>query len=336
MKHVFTSFKVLINNNFKYFWTGILSCLIIVSLLLGTVLFTQSGVDSKTITADFLQASGVKPGDKVRIAGVDIGTVTRATLQGDHVQIAMQISNSAELGGNSKAAIRLSTILGTRYIELKPEGTGSLLNNHISLTNSSVPFDLSQLIDTGTPVLEDIDSNSLRNSLDALSAQFRDTPTLVPEALTSISRLSDVINTRKEQVNNLIKEAAAVSAILNQNVNAIGILVRQGQQLAQKLNREQMIITQALTTINSLSNELRGLFTEDSGQLTELITQLDLLNAGLVNTNSKISLAFETFTVFARQMANANGNGNYMDAFLGSSIVPDSLLCRLALIGPCQ
>ena len=61
--------------------------------------------------AQFSDTGGLNGGDKVRIAGVDIGQVQSFAIDGDKVLIGYTL-NGTQIGTDSRAAIRTDTILG--------------------------------------------------------------------------------------------------------------------------------------------------------------------------------------------------------------------------------
>ena len=50
-------------------------------------------------------------------------------LAGDHVEAGLKVRNDVALGEDSRATIKVTTILGSRYLALQPAGPGSLPDN---------------------------------------------------------------------------------------------------------------------------------------------------------------------------------------------------------------
>ena len=79
-----------------------------------------------TYYADFTEAGGLKANDEVRIAGVRVGKVDSVSLDGDHVKVAFRIDSGADFGSDTRAAIKVKTLLGAMYLSLEPAGPGQL------------------------------------------------------------------------------------------------------------------------------------------------------------------------------------------------------------------
>jgi len=78
-----------------------------------------------TYYAQFADTGGINKGDKVRIAGVDVGKVRSMEIDGDKVKIGYSLDGT-QIGTESRASIRTDTILGKRDIEIEPRGTKPL------------------------------------------------------------------------------------------------------------------------------------------------------------------------------------------------------------------
>ncbi|MCW2565467.1 MAG: mce-family protein mce1c, partial [Mycobacterium sp.] len=72
--------------------------------------------------AQFSDTGGLNTGDKVRIRGMDVGSVQKLAIEGDHILVAFS-TGSNTIGTESRLAIRTDTILGKRVIEIEPQGS---------------------------------------------------------------------------------------------------------------------------------------------------------------------------------------------------------------------
>src|SRR5262249_25469325 len=160
--------------------------------------------------------AGIRPNDEVRVAGIAVGQVTGTRLEGDHVVVSFRTSPNVHLGQSSKAVIKVSTLLGGRYLELQPAGPGSVAGSRIRLANTSVPFDLQQAIETSTPAIEGLDAGKLRSALEAVTTNLYGNGPAVSKALDGITALSNLISKRDAQLGQLISSADAVTTIVNQ------------------------------------------------------------------------------------------------------------------------
>ncbi len=151
----------------------------VVMLVVGA-LFVPSGLalGRATYYAELKQAGGLKPGDEVRVAGVGVGQVKSMEVRDARVRVTFRISGDVELGKDSEAAVKIATLLGNHYLDLRPRGAGPLPDRTIALANTTVPFEVQDIIEAGGPALEELDGTKLQAALGVLSDDFRNTPEL--------------------------------------------------------------------------------------------------------------------------------------------------------------
>ncbi len=109
--------------------TGLYAALII--LLAGVyVVSHRSGVAKADdgrhyeLDARFGRTDGLLVGDKVRMAGLDIGKVINARLD-DHFKaiLTLEIKDNVKIPDDSSASIVSSGLMGNKYIEIEPGGS---------------------------------------------------------------------------------------------------------------------------------------------------------------------------------------------------------------------
>ncbi|OZF04286.1 hypothetical protein CH302_02410 [Rhodococcus sp. 15-2388-1-1a] len=318
------------------FWRGIAGCVAIV-LIFGAVLgYQHAGIGDRTVDVLFAQSAGLRSGDDVRIAGVSAGKVDSLALAGDHVHVVLDVDDSVELGSETKAEIKLSTILGSRYVSLTPDGDAPLGDRPIELSHSTVPFDLQKAIQTGTPVIEQIDARTMRESLTTVADQLEGTPELTGQALDSISALSRVIADREDQIAALLDDADRVTARLSDNSAALMSMLGQGAALANTIAAQRGAVANLLASTDALTAQLDTVFAENRAAIDPLIGQLTALSQGLVNNDDTLRRVYESLPVTVRQMTNAFGNGPYVDIATPWSLLPDNWLCSAHVVQGCR
>ena len=102
---------------------GIL-CLSYLSIKLGKV--ELLGGEYYRVAAVFDSVSGLKPGASVEIAGVDVGSVEKISLdakQQGRARVVLKMRDSVALQDDVIASVRTRGIIGDKYILLRPGGS---------------------------------------------------------------------------------------------------------------------------------------------------------------------------------------------------------------------
>ena len=125
---------------------GIL-CLGYVSIKLGKL--EIGGGDFYTVSARFDSVSGLKPGARVEVAGVEVGKVDRIALDaksGDQALTYLKIKNGVKITDDVIASVRTSGIIGDKFIKLRPGGSENMLKNNDKIRETESAIDIEELV----------------------------------------------------------------------------------------------------------------------------------------------------------------------------------------------
>ena len=107
------------------------------------------GGDYYSVSAGFDSVSGLKPGARVELAGVEIGKVERIALDpksGDRAQAFLKIQTGVKITDDVIASVRTSGIIGDKFIKLKPGGSDRFLKNNDTIRETESAIDIEELV----------------------------------------------------------------------------------------------------------------------------------------------------------------------------------------------
>lgn len=104
--------------------------------------------DSYELRARFSSASGVNPGSRVEIAGVRVGTVKDLILNEEtfFAIATLELPNSIQLDDDTIASIKTAGLIGDRFIDLSPGGSGLPLEPGDMIVDTESAMDIESLI----------------------------------------------------------------------------------------------------------------------------------------------------------------------------------------------
>ncbi|MFI1238911.1 MCE family protein [Nocardia salmonicida] len=319
----------------RNFWLGVIGALCIVLLLVGSSIYQFIGLGKQSIDAEFVQAAGIKTGDKVAVSGVQVGTVSGAKIEGDHVVVTLDVDSSLKLGPDAHAAIKMATLLGARYVDLQPGDGSGLKNKTIPRNNTDVPYNIADVVQVGTPKFEALDTKKLAASLNTINSQLGDSPELVAQALDSVGAVAKVVDQRKGEVDSLIKDLNRVTQLLADNRNSILLVITQGEAIANRVMERQSLLRQLLDNVATLTRQLEEIGAQNGDQFGGTISQLNTMAEGLQKNKDNLDKLLQIGQPTARYFNNALGNGNYGSVAL-PWLFPDNWLCFVQVIQGCQ
>ncbi len=122
-------------------------CLGYISIKLGKM--EIMGGNYYAVSAEFDSVSGLKPGARVEVAGVEVGKVDRISLEpksGDRAVAFLKIKTGVNITDDVIAAVRTSGIIGDKFIMLKPGGSDKFLANNSKIRETESAIDIEELV----------------------------------------------------------------------------------------------------------------------------------------------------------------------------------------------
>jgi phospholipid/cholesterol/gamma-HCH transport system substrate-binding protein len=121
-----------------------IAALVILTLSLGKIpLLPQPGY---ILYANFDNSSGLKPGDAVDIAGVQVGKVLSIRYKDFRSRVAMFINQGVEVDQDAIAGIKTEGLLGNRYISIAIGPSDKMLSDHDTIRETESAFVLEDAI----------------------------------------------------------------------------------------------------------------------------------------------------------------------------------------------
>ncbi|GAB07006.1 MCE family protein [Gordonia amarae] len=309
---------------------GTTALLILALIIFVALQITSSGVGKRPIHAEFAQAAGISKGDAVNVAGVQVGTVTKTALAGKLVRVDMQVDDNVDLGPATRASIKLTTLLGSRYIDLKPAGKGSLRDATIRLSHTEVPYTLQEVLQDATVTFEKVDADDIATSMTTLAHQLDDTPALIPQVLTNVQNLSTILADRRSQIGGLLTSTQQLTTVVRDQQKNLGELVTSGDSLLRALLQRQYTITRLLNATTEVVGKLKTLVVDDNSGLQALITNLNGLLTTLQRNDALMRNTLEILPVPLRNFTNTTGTGNEVDFSSVAGPFIDSWMCAVS------
>ena len=298
---------------------GAISLLVLAALVLAAVNADKLPVvgGGDVYYADFSEAGGLKANDEVRIAGVRVGKVEDIELAGGHVRVTFRIEEDARFGQESRAAIKVKTLLGAMFLSLEPAGDGQMDEGYeIPVERTSSPFDVVQAFTGLAETSQDIDTDQLAESLTTLADLTRNTPEEFRSALQGVSALSTNIAAKNEKIGTLLQNLEKVSGVLDERDEDIIALMRDSDVLFRALVARRESIHNLLVATSEMSRELTALVRQSRDDLKPALTHLENVVAVLNKNEDNIDNSLRLMAPFYRVFANTLGSGPWFDTWI--------------------
>ncbi len=204
----------------------------------------------QTITAYFSSATGIYPGDDIRVSGVKVGTISSIQPQPNRAKLILHVDRDVPIPADAKAVIVSQNLVAARYVQLTPayHKSGPKMRDGavIDVDRTAVPVEWDEVTAQLTRLATELGPNgavsptsvsrfieSAANALDGNGAKLRQT-------LAQLSGISRVLANGSGNIVDVIKNLQ----------NFVTTLRDSNQQIVQFQNR--------LATLTSVINDSRS------------------------------------------------------------------------------
>lgn len=272
-----------------------------------------------TYYASFKESSGLKANDEVRIAGVRVGKVTGVELVGDHVKVSFKIKTDSKFGTDTRAEIKVKTLLGAMFLSLVPEGGGQLKSGAtIPEARTKPAFEVVAAFSGLAERAEDINLPDLTKSLNVLAEATANTPEELKSTLSGLSALAANVAARDEQVNLLLTNLKKVSGVLSDRNQDIVALIKDSDVLMRALVARRESVHTLLVSTSKLSTELTALVQQSRGDLKPALSNLTGVVSVLRKNQTNLDDSLRLLAPFYRVFANTLGTGPWFDTWISN------------------
>lgn len=299
-----------------------IACIVVLLIVMAAAFNLQKfpGFRGTTYHAEFADASGLKVGDIVEIAGIRVGRVDNITVEENggtpHVRVDFDVHN-ASFGTLSKASIDILNLLGEKYLNLQPIGDQNMASGGtIPLSNTTSAYDIVDALSTLTKTTGDINLGQLRTALNTLSSTINAAAPETKTTFEGISRISETIASRNDQLRDLFTRARNVTSLLNARKGDLVALMQSGDKVFQELITRHQAIHDLLVNATTLATQLKGVATDNQAQIGPALQQLNSAISFLNQRKNELEQTIKYYGPYASILMNVIGTGPWFDAYV--------------------
>jgi len=288
--------------------------------------FGQFRFDSRaSYRAVFTNVSGLKGGNFVRIAGVEVGKVTDLTLHRDGtVTIDFAVDKQLVLTEGTTATIRYENLIGDRYLSLE-EGPGSVRKlvpgQTIPLSHTAPALDVDALIGGFRPLFRALDPDQVNALSGELLRVFQGQGGTVSSVLAQTSALTTTLAGRDQLIGQVITNLNTVLGTFAARDQQFGQGLDKLSLLVQGLTDRRSDIATGIAHINAAAASVADLFTVAREPIKEVVHQTDRVAGQIMADHDYVDELIKTLPD-AYQILSRNGlYGDYFGFYLCDALL---------------
>lgn len=299
-------------------------CLIFTFVLI--TVFGQFRFDTRaSYSAVFSNVSGLKGGNFVRIAGVEVGKVSDLTLHKDGtVTVEFAIDKGLQLTEGTTAVVRYENLIGDRYLSLE-EGPGSvrrlLPGQPIPLSRTSPALDVDALIGGFRPLFRALDPEQVNALSGQLLRVFQGQGGTISSVLAQTAALTTTLAGRDQLIGEVITNLNTVLGTFATRDEQLGTGLDKLSQLVQGLADRRSDIGNGLAYINAAAGSVADLLTTARQPIKDTVTQADRFAGQVMADHDYVDDLVKTLPDAYQVLARNGLYGDYFGFYLCDAIL---------------
>lgn len=246
-------------------------------LLYFTIGNIRPGTAYTTYKAAFTDVTGLLPGDDVRVAGVQVGRITGAKVEGDHALVTFQLESKVRLTNAATAQVRYKNLLGQRYVSLalSNDGTPLASKETLPIGQTKPALDLTVLFQGFKPLFKALSPNDINKLATEVVATLQGEGGTVDALLASTSSLTNTLAARDAAIGRVITNLNLVVGTVAERDQTLGQLIKELQRFTTGLAGDRDAIGSSITNIDALAAATARLLSEARPSLDQDIAALN-------------------------------------------------------------
>jgi len=238
-----------------------------------------------SLKAVFPDIAGLKEGAPVRVAGVEVGTVTGVEFVGDRVEVLMEVlkENRPRITSTSIATLGSVSLLGEAAVDITASSGGMTIQDWGYVPSRRASGSLSSVADSANVSIEEATAlmKDIRAGKGTLGRLFTDEQLYkeLTVLVSSAEQVANTINQGRGTIGRLMNNPAAARSLESSldNLQDMTARIRAGEGSLGKLLNDDSLATSLKSATGNL-DAFTGRINRGEGTLGKLATDQELYN----------------------------------------------------------
>jgi phospholipid/cholesterol/gamma-HCH transport system substrate-binding protein len=271
-------------------------------------------------SAVFTDASRLKEGQSVRVAGIRVGTVNSISLRSDKkVVVKFDADQNITLTDGTRAAVRYLNLVGDRYLELI-DGPGSTkrmgAGGQIPVDRTAPALDLDLLLGGLKPLVQGLNAHDVNELSASLLQVFQGEGGTIDSLFSKTTSFSNALADNDHTVQQLIDNLNTVVSTLAKDGPKFSGAIDQLERLLTGLAQDREPIGTAIDALSKGTASLADLLSNARKPLAGTVEQLSRLAPLLDDDKDRIDVALQKAPINYRKLIRLGTMGATIPYYL--------------------
>lgn len=286
----------------------------------------------------FTDATGVQAGDRVRFAGVDVGSVRGVRLtdiDGRHLaKVSFEVDDDIPMYAAARLQLRYENLLGQRYLSISAKpGTRQMMapDGTYPVSQTTPALNLTDLFNGFQPLFRAIDPKRVNTLSLELVRAFQGEAGSISSLMSHLTSLTSTIADRQQVIDRVIDNLNTVLVTVGKRDANLTALIVDFKRLMTGLAGDRDRISSSLTDTAALLTTGGALLRDVRDPLHKNVVPLADLSGKLYDTRGTLDASLKRVVPRLRAVNRAGSYGSYFNFYICQLGVQLTLLDGQAL-----
>ncbi len=281
--------------------------------------------DGKNYNAQFTNVTGLKSGDFVRIAGVEVGRVEDIVINRDAtVRVEFSARDDVNLTEGTRAVIRYDNVIGGRFLALE-EGAGGLKRMQpgqtIPLNRTAPALDLDSVIGGFKPLFRVLSPEQVNALSGQLNQAFEGQGPTIGSFLNQAAVLTNTLADRDQLISEVVTNLNTVLGSLGGQSAQLDKAVTNLSGLIDGLNARKTDIANAVNHTSAAAATVADLLTQARGPFQKVVHETDRVSSIAVADHEYLEKLLDTLPDKYRALGRQGMYGDFFSFYLCDAVL---------------
>ncbi|MCW2885679.1 MAG: phospholipid/cholesterol/gamma-HCH transport system substrate-binding protein [Streptosporangiaceae bacterium] len=248
----------------------------------------------KHLTAYFERATAFYEKSRVKVMGLNVGSVDRVRAEGDRIRVDFSVDANVPLPDQLDASIVPLNLIGERNLVLSPAWQPGMPKARdgkvIQLDHTHVPVETDEALKAFTNVANALDPTKVKKALGGAAQAFDGNGQAFNQALEQGGRLTSNIAGQTDDLLKVADNLHQVAGVVRGREQVIGQLVNDFSSVTQILAAERQSLTQLVQNVAVLIDQGDGLLKRYQGNLPYDLSVIARISLVVNGQSDRLSL----------------------------------------------
>ena len=304
-------------------FTKLMVFIVITTVATGLLVVTIGNLSfggARTYKAVFADATGVNPGDDIRVAGVKVGTVKDVEISDrTRALITFSVDEATQVTGATHATIKYRNLVGQRYIALTQEvGSSEKLAEGatIPIARTAPALDLTVLFNGFKPLFQALSPADINQLSYEIVQVFQGEGGTLESLLGHTASVTSTLADRDQVISALIDNLSEVLDHVADRDQQLNQLITNFRTFVAGLNSDRDAILGSLDQISELSVQTASLVKGIRSPLVDDIANLRRLTANIQRNRGELDRALQVMPIKLEKVGRTAIYGSWFNFYL--------------------